>query len=163
MARLNRVLLIGNVGNDPEIRTLSNNEKVASFRLATTVRYKDRNGEVKEYTEWHQVTAWGKLADFVEKMVKKGSQVFIEGKITTRKWTDKDGNDRYTTEIWAEGLQVLGKLETTATRQEESPALKALKNNNKPNLFIPLLVNMVLRKYKQITIFGKQMSRYAKA
>ena len=138
MASLNRSLLIGNVGNDPEIRTINNEQgKVASFRLATTERYKDRNGEVKENTEWHQVTAWGKLADIVEKMVKKGSQLFIEGKITTRKWTDKDGNDRFTTEIRAEGIQVLGKRETTATRQEESPALKALKEDDDPNGDLP--------------------------
>ena len=137
MASLNRAILIGNTGNDPEIRTLSNNEKVASFRLATTERYKDRNGEVKENTEWHQVTAWGKLADIVEKMVKKGSQLYVEGKITTRKWTDKDGNDRYSTEIRADGIQVLGKRETTATRQEESPALKALKEDDDPNGDLP--------------------------
>ena len=138
MASLNRALLIGNVGNDPEIRTIGHEQgKVASFRLATTERYKDRNGEVKENTEWHQVTAWGKLADIVEKMVKKGSQLFIEGKITTRKWTDKDGNDRFTTEIRAEGIQLLGKRETTATRQEESPALKALKEEDDPNGDLP--------------------------
>ena len=133
MASLNRALLIGNVGNDPEIRTLNNEQgKVASFRLATTERYKDRNGEVKENTEWHQIVAWGKLADIVEKFVKKGSQVYAEGKITTRRWTDKDGNDRFTTEIRAEGIQILGKKETSAsaTRQEESPALKALKEDD---------------------------------
>lgn len=141
MASLNRALLIGNVGNDPEIRTLNNNnEKVASFRLATTERYKDRNGEVKENTEWHQVTAWGKLADIVEKFVKKGSQLYVEGKITTRKWTDKDGNDRYSTEIRAEGLQILGKKESSpapAPRQEESPALKALKEEDNPEQDLP--------------------------
>ena len=131
-------MLIGNVGNEPEIRTLNNEQgKVASFRLATTERYKDRNGEVKESTEWHQVTAWGKLADIVEKFVKKGSQVYVEGKITTRKWTDKDGNDRFTTEIRAEGIQILGKRETTATRQEESPALKALKEEDDPKDDLP--------------------------
>lgn len=141
MASLNRALLIGNVGNEPEIRTLNNEQgKVASFRLATTERYKDRNGEIKENTEWHQVTAWGKLADIVEKFVKKGSQVYAEGKITTRKWTDKDGNDRYTTEIRAEGLQILGKKESApapAPRQEESPALKALKEEDNPEQDLP--------------------------
>ena len=137
MASLNRALLIGNVGNDPEIRTLNNNEKVASFRLATTERYKDRNGDVKENTEWHQIVAWGKMADIVEKFVKKGSQLYVEGKITTRKWTDKDGNDRFTTEIRAEGIQILGKKETTATRQEESQALKALKEEDDPNGDLP--------------------------
>lgn len=137
MASLNKCMLIGHIGNEPEIRTLNNQEKVASFRLATTERYKDRNGEVKENTEWHQVTAWGKLADIVEKFVKKGSQVYAEGKITTRKWTDKDGNDRFTTEIRAEGIQILGKKETTATRQEESPALKALKEEDNPEQDLP--------------------------
>ena len=141
MASLNRSLLIGNVGNDPEIRTINNEQgKVASFRLATTERYKDRNGEVKENTEWHQVTAWGKLADIVEKMVKKGSQLYVEGKITTRKWTDKDGNDRFTTEIRAEGIQLLGKKEekVSVTRKEiESPALKALKEEDDPNGDLP--------------------------
>ena len=138
MASLNRALLIGNVGNDPEVRYLNNEQgKFTSFRLATTERYKDRNGDVKENTEWHQIVAWGKMADIVEKFVKKGSQLYVEGKITTRKWTDKDGNDRFTTEIRAEGIQILGKKETTATRQEEttatrqeeSPALKALKED----------------------------------
>lgn len=127
---LNKAMLIGNVGNDPEIRTLSNNEKVASFRLATTERFKDRNGEQRENTEWHQITAWGKVADIVEKFVKKGSQLYVEGKITTEKWTDKDGNERFTTKIRVEGIQLLGKKETTATRQEESPALKELKEDD---------------------------------
>ncbi len=135
---LNKAMLIGNVGNDPEIRTLSNNEKVASFRLATTERFKDRNGEQRENTEWHQITAWGKVADIVEKFVKKGSQLYVEGKITTRKWTDKDGNDRFTTEIRAEGIQILGKKETTAPAPaEESPALKALKAEDNPEQDLP--------------------------
>ena len=138
MASLNRALLIGNVGNDPEVRYLNNEQgKFTSFRLATTERYKDRNGDVKENTEWHQIVAWGKMADIVEKFVKKGSQLYVEGKITTRKWTDKDGNDRFTTEIRAEGIQILGKKETTATRQEESPALKALKEEDDPNGDLP--------------------------
>ena len=141
MASLNRALLIGNVGNDPEVRYLNNEQgKFTSFRLATTERYKDRNGDVKENTEWHQIVSWGKMADIVEKFVKKGSQLYVEGKITTRKWTDKDGNDRYTTEIRAEGLQILGKKESApapATRQEESPALKALKEEDDPNGDLP--------------------------
>ena len=141
MASLNKVFLIGNTGNDPEIRTINNEQgKVASFRLATTERYKDRNGDVKENTEWHQIVAWGKMADIVEKFVKKGSQLYVEGKITTRKWTDKDGNDRFTTEIRAEGIQLLGKKEekVSVTRKEiESPALKALKEEDDPNGDLP--------------------------
>lgn len=139
MASLNRALLIGNVGNDPEIRTLNNEQgKVASFRLATTERYKDRNGDVKENTEWHQIVAWGKMADIVEKFVKKGSQLYVEGKITTRKWTDKDGNDRFTTEIRADGIQLLGKREEAKPAPaEESPALKALKAEDNPEQDLP--------------------------
>ena len=133
---LNKAMLIGNVGNDPEVRYLNNEQgKVASFRLATTERYKDRNGEVKENTEWHQIVAWNKTADIVEKFVKKGSQLYVEGKITTRKWTDKDGNDRFSTEIRVEGIQLLGKKENATTapsaRQEvESPSFKALKEDD---------------------------------
>ena len=138
---LNKAMLIGNVGNDPEVRILNNEQgKVASFRLATTERYKDRNGEVKENTEWHQIVAWGKYADIVEKFVKKGSQVYVEGKITTRKWTDKDGNDRFSTEIRTEGIQLLGKKEenkVTITHKEvESASLKALKEDD-PNDDLP--------------------------
>ena len=134
---LNKVMLIGNVGNDPEIRNVQGGAKVASFNLATTERYKDRDGNQHENTEWHNIVVWNKSADFVEKFVKKGSHVYVEGKITTRKWTDKDGNDRFTTEIRAEGIQIIGKRETTATRQEESPALKALKEEDNPEQDLP--------------------------
>jgi len=125
---LNKVMLIGNVGNDPEIRTLRENVKVASFRLATTERYTDRNGEKQENTEWHQISAWNKAADIVERFVKKGSLLYIEGKLATRKWTDKDGNERFTTEIRADGIQLLGKREDAKPAPvEESPALRQLK------------------------------------
>ena len=113
---LNKVMLIGNVGNDPEIRYLDSNPqspqgnaKVASFRLATTERYRDRNGETRENTEWHNIVAWRSNADLVEKFVHKGSQLFIEGKLRTRQWTDQTGNKRFTTEIQADNIQLLGK------------------------------------------------------
>ena len=113
---LNKVLLIGNVGNDPEIRYLDSNPqgpqgnaKVASFRLATTERYRDRNGEVRENTEWHSIVAWRSNADLVEKFVHKGSQIYVEGKLRTRQWNDQTGNKRYTTEINADNIQLLGK------------------------------------------------------
>ena len=113
---LNKVMLIGNVGNDPEVRYLesnpqnpSANAKVASFRLATTERYRDRNGELRENTEWHSIVVWRNNADVVEKFVHKGSQVYIEGKLRTRQWTDQTGNKRYTTEVVADTLQLLGK------------------------------------------------------
>ena len=113
---LNKVMLIGNVGNDPEVRYLesnpqnpSANAKVASFRLATTERYRDRSGELRENTEWHSIVVWRNNADVVEKFVHKGSQVYIEGKLRTRQWTDQTGAKRYTTEVIADTLQLLGK------------------------------------------------------
>ncbi len=105
-------MLIGNVGRDPEVRYLdgSNGQaKVATFTLATTERYRDRNGETRENTEWHNIVAWRNTADVVEKFVKKGTQVYIEGRIRTRSWDDQTGNKRYTTEIIADNLQLLGK------------------------------------------------------
>ena len=107
MAYLNSVNLIGAVGNDPEVRTLQGGAKVASFRLATTERYKDRDGNQKEQTEWHNITVWNGKADFVEKYVKKGNNLFISGKLATRQWTDQSGNKRYSTEVVAENIQML--------------------------------------------------------
>lgn len=107
MAYLNQVQLIGAVGNDPEVRTLQGGAKVASFHIATTERYKDRDGNPKEQTEWHNITAWNGKADFVEKYVKKGNNLFISGKLTTRQWTDQSGNKRYTTEVVADNIQML--------------------------------------------------------
>lgn len=107
MAYLNSVNLIGAVGNDPEVRTLQGGAKVASFRIATTERYKDRDGNQKEQTEWHNITVWNGKADFVEKYVKKGNNLFISGKLATRQWTDQSGNKRYTTEVVAENIQML--------------------------------------------------------
>ena len=115
MAHLNKVQLIGNVGNDPEIRYLDNNtpqcqqNKVASFRMATTERYKDRNGQIQSKTEWHNIVIWNGKATVVEKFVHKGSNIYVEGKLTTRKWKDQNGNDRYTTEVAVENLQLLDK------------------------------------------------------
>ena len=105
-------MLIGNVGRDPEVRYLdgnSGNAKVATFTLATTERYRDRNGETRENTEWHNIVAWRGNADVCERFVKKGTQLFIEGRIRTRSWDDQTGNKRYTTEIIADNLQLLGK------------------------------------------------------
>lgn len=113
---LNKVMLIGNVGKDPEVRYLEsnpqnpgNNAKVASFPLATSERFRDRNGELRENTEWHNVVVWRGNADVVEKYVRKGTQLYIEGKLRTRQWTDQTGNKRYTTEVVADSLQLLGK------------------------------------------------------
>ena len=105
-------MLIGNVGRDPEVRYLdgnSGNAKVATFTLATTERYRDRNGETRENTEWHNIVAWRGNADVAERFIRKGTQLFIEGRIRTRSWDDQTGNKRYTTEIIVDNLQLLGK------------------------------------------------------
>lgn len=115
MASLNKVLLIGNVGKDPEIKTFASGNKVASITLATTERYKDRNGEQKEDTEWHSVQAFGKLAEVVERFVHKGSLLYLDGKIRTRSY-EADGRTMYRTEILADHIQMLD-------RRENRPAL----------------------------------------
>ena len=109
---INKVILIGNVGQDPEIRytgDASNGAKVATVRLATTERYRDRSGNLQEHTEWHSVVVWRNQADVVEKYVKKGTQLYIEGRLRTRSWDDQNGNKRYVTEIVADTLQLLGR------------------------------------------------------
>ena len=108
MSGVNKVILVGRLGADPEVRTLESGTKVSSIRLATSERYKDRNGNQQESTEWHNVVLWRGLADITEKYLKKGDQVYIEGRIKTRKWTDKDGNDRYSTDIVANEMTMLG-------------------------------------------------------
>ena len=117
---LNKAMLIGNVGRDPEVRYLdgqSGNAKVATFTLATTERYRDRNGETRENTEWHNIVAWRNTADVVERFVRKGTQLYIEGRIRTRSWDDQTGNKRYTTEIIADTLQLLGKKSDNPSAQ----------------------------------------------
>lgn len=109
MASLNKVSLIGNLGADPETRYTTSGDAVTNIRLATTETWKDKNsGEQKEATEWHRVVFYGRLAEVAGQYLKKGSQVYIEGKIKTRKWQDKDGQDRYTTEIQAGEMKMLG-------------------------------------------------------
>lgn len=109
---INKVILIGNVGQDPEIRytgDVNNGTKVATLRLATTERYRDRSGNLQEHTEWHSIVVWRNTADVVEKYVKKGTQVYIEGRLRSRSWDDQNGNKRYVTEIVADTLQLLGR------------------------------------------------------
>lgn len=108
MAGVNKVILIGNLGADPEVRHLQNGASVANFRLATSETYRDRQtGERREQTEWHNVVAWRGLAEITEKYLRKGSKVYVEGKLRTRQWQDKDGNTRYTTEIQADEMTML--------------------------------------------------------
>ena len=109
MASLNRVMLIGNLGADPEVRYLPSGDAVTNIRIATTESWKDKaSGEKKEETEWHRVSFFGKLAEIAGEYLKKGSPVYIEGRIKTRKWQDKDGQDRYSTEVVADRMQMLG-------------------------------------------------------
>ncbi|OND03731.1 single-stranded DNA-binding protein [Burkholderia pseudomallei] len=109
MASVNKVILVGNLGADPEVRYLPSGDAVANIRLATTDRYKDKaSGEFKEVTEWHRVAFFGRLAEIVNEYLKKGSSVYIEGRIRTRKWQGQDGQDRYSTEIVADQMQMLG-------------------------------------------------------
>jgi single-strand DNA-binding protein len=108
MAGINRVILIGNLGKDPEIRSLEGGVKVANFSLATTETFRGKNGEKMEHTEWHNIVLWRGLAEVAESYLRKGNTIYVEGKIRTRDWTDKEGNKRYTTEIQADNMVMLG-------------------------------------------------------
>jgi len=106
---VNKVILVGNVGKDPEVRYLDSGVAVANFPFATSETYRNKNGEKVTMTEWHNIVFWRGLAEVAEKYVKKGSQLYIEGRIKTRAWDDKEGNKRYTTEIVGDNMQMLGK------------------------------------------------------
>jgi len=104
---INKVILIGNLGADPEVRYTQNGTAVATFRVATTERWKGQDGQTQEQTEWHSIVAWNKQAEICKEYLSKGSRVFIEGKLQTRKWQDKDGHDRFTTEVIMRELKML--------------------------------------------------------
>ena len=108
MAGVNKVILVGNLGKDPEVKYLDNGVAVANFSLATTENYKNKEGEKVSQTEWHNIVLWRGLAEVAEKYLQKGASVYIEGKIKTRKWEDKEGNTRYNTEILADNMTMLG-------------------------------------------------------
>lgn len=125
MASVNKVILLGNLGKDPETKYMSNGEAVTNITLATTETWKDKNGEKQEKTEWHRVTFYRKLAEIAGQYLKKGSQVYIEGRLETRKWTDKSGVERYTTEIIAHEMKMTGsKPGQSEQRQPEKAAPK---------------------------------------
>ena len=107
MASLNKVMLIGNLGKDPEVRYTPSGQAVASFNLATSEKFKNKNGEWEERTEWHRVTLWARLAEIAGEYLSKGKTIYIEGRLQTRKWQDNSGNERYTTEIVGEKMQML--------------------------------------------------------
>ena len=106
---VNKVILVGNLGKDPELRYTANGTAVVNFPLATSENFKDREGNKQEKTEWHNIVAWRQLAEICGKYLHKGKQIYIEGKLQTRKWQDKNGVDRYSTEIVADSMQMLGR------------------------------------------------------
>jgi single-strand DNA-binding protein len=110
MPGINKVILVGNLGKDPEVRYLEGGIAVANFPVATTESFRDKMGNKQEQTEWHQIVMWRKLAEVAEKYLRKGQQVYIEGKIRSRSWEDKEGNKRYTTEIFGDVLTILSKM-----------------------------------------------------
>ena len=126
MASVNKVILMGNLGKDPELRFLPNGDAVCNFSIATTDNWKDKAGEKQERTEWHNIVMYRKLAEIAGEYLKKGRPVFIEGRLQTRKWQTKEGQDRYTTEIIAESMQMLGGRDSTSSSAStEKPAAAA--------------------------------------
>ncbi len=120
---INKVILVGNVGADPEVRTLESGVKTARVRLATSERFFNRETQqATEHTEWHTLTVWRNLADVVDKYVRKGSQIYVEGRLRTREWTDQAGNKRYSTEIMVDEMKLLGKREGGVAPQAGAPA-----------------------------------------
>lgn len=111
---INKVILIGNLGQDPEVRHLETGTAVARFSVATNENYKDKSGEWQTITEWHNITAWRGLAEMVERNYKKGMMVYVEGKLSTRKWQDKDGKDRWNTDVVANVLRILEKRDSSS-------------------------------------------------
>jgi len=122
MRGVNKVILIGHLGKDPEVRHLDSNSVVANFPLATSESYTNREGNRVEQTEWHNVVLWKRLAEIAEKYLRKGSLVYIEGRLRTRSWDDKDGNKRYTTEIVGNNMQMLDKRGEGGDMDERQPA-----------------------------------------
>jgi len=123
MSSLNKVMLIGNLGKDPEVRTTTSGQKVANFNIATTEKYTNKAGEKVESTEWHRIVIWGKLTDIVERYLKKGSKVYLEGKLATRSWEDDKGVKKYSTEVIVHSMQMLGEKTQNAEPAEEDPNL----------------------------------------
>lgn len=120
MASVNKVILIGNLGKNPETRYLNNGDAVANITIATTDTWKDKNGEKQDKTEWHRVTFYKKLAEIAGEYLKKGSSVYIEGRLETKKWTDKNGIERYTTDIVANEMKMLGSKKTDSSQEQSN-------------------------------------------
>jgi single-strand DNA-binding protein len=123
MAGVNKVILVGNLGKDPEVRHLEGGATVANFSLATTEAYKDKSGNRVEQTEWHNIVVWRGLAEVAEKYLKKGTTIYLEGRIRTRSWDDKEGVKRYTTEIVADTFTILSKKENSSAQEEQGSGI----------------------------------------
>jgi len=130
MASVNKVILVGNLGKDPEIKKFDSGIKNASFSLATTEKYKNKSGEMVSNTEWHNIVVWGSLSDVAEKYLKKGSQIYLEGKIKTSSWEDKSGSKRYKTEIYADSFTMLGVKDVQANEPKKENATQPELSNN---------------------------------
>ena len=134
MSGINKVILVGNLGKDPEVRYLEGGTAVANFTLATSETYKDRNtGERKTQTEWHNVVLWRGLAEIAEKYLRKGNQVYIEGKIRTRSWEDKEGNTRYTTEIVGDNMTMLGGRNEQSESRPQASSVQSSSPSSAPS------------------------------
>jgi single-strand DNA-binding protein len=137
MASVNKVILVGNLGKDPEVRYLPNGDQVTNITVATSEQWKDKqSGEQRESVEWHRVVFFRRLAEIAGQYLKKGSQIYIEGRLRTRKWQDKDGQDRYTTEIHADEMKMLGKREGSGPPpmgSSEKPAAPATPTPGAPS------------------------------
>lgn len=130
---INKVILIGNLGRDPEVRYLEGGIAVARFSVATNESYKDKSGNWQTQTEWHNVVVWRNLAERAEKQLKKGSQIYLEGKLTHRKYQDKDGNDRYVTEVVADTIRILDRKDKPAGQDDSEHRVDNMQDPNVSN------------------------------
>jgi single-strand DNA-binding protein len=130
MAGLNKVILVGNLGKDPEVRHLEGGVAVASFSLATSESYKDKTGQRIEQTEWHNIVVWRGLAEVAEKYLKKGTTIYVEGKLRTRSWDDKEGHKRYITEIVGDTFTILSKKESNAPSSTDDTTTMGIKTGD---------------------------------
>jgi len=135
MASVNKVIIVGNVGRDPETRYMPSGDAVTNISVATSDRYKDKQtGEMKENTEWHRIAFFGKLAEIAGQYLKKGSQVYVEGRLRTRKWTDQSGQEKYSTEIIADSMQMLGaRMSGSGDSGESSGRSKSVETASSPS------------------------------
>lgn len=129
---INKAIIIGNLGADPELRYTQSGTAVASFRVATTERWKGQDGQMQEQTEWHSCNAWGKLAEICGKYLQKGSKVYVEGSINTRKWQDKSGNDRYSTEIKVREMKMLDGKGSSGAGRGDGPGQQPVGDDSVP-------------------------------